>query len=154
MEEKLQQFSQRTPLMPMLAYDNATEAIKWYRNAFAAEETARLTSPDGKVGYAEIKFGKAVVSMSDVWPGYNHTPQSLGGSTVVLNLYVDDVDEFCARAVAAGAKQVLPVQDQFYGDRSGRLEDPFGHVWIIATHQEDVSFDEMQKRFDAMCDEN
>ena len=139
--------------MPMLACDDASAALDWYRDAFGAEEVARLVGPDGKIGYAEIKIGEATLSVSDVWPGYNHTPKSLGGWTVVLNLQVEDVDAFCARAVAAGANQVLPVDDQFYGDRSGRIEDPFGHVWIIATHREDVSFEEMQKRFDAMCGE-
>jgi len=139
--------------MPMLVFDNATEAIDWYCQNFGAEEVGRLTGPDGSIGYAELKIGAAAISVSDLWPGYNHTPKSLGGWTVVLNLYVDDTDAFCARAVAAGATQLISVDDQFYGDRSGRVEDPFGHVWIISSRKEDVSFEEMQKRFDVMCGE-
>jgi PhnB protein len=133
----------------MLAYHDAAGAIEFYRQAFGALELARLTEPDGKISHAEIVVGEARVMIADEYPGYNHTPEELGGSTVVLHLYVPDVDSFVARAVAAGATLLIPVKDQFYGDRAGRIQDPFGYVWIVATHVEDVTVDEMQQRFSA-----
>lgn len=139
----------RQALTPMLAYRDAAGAIEFYKQAFGALELARLTEPDGKISHAEIVIGEARVMLASEYPGYNHTPEELGGSTVVLHLYVPDVDSFVNRAVAAGATLLIPVKDQFYGDRSGRIQDPFGYVWIVATHVEDVTADEMQQRFSA-----
>lgn len=138
-------------LLPMLSYENATEAIAWYVTALGAVESSRLTSPDGKIGYSELRIGEARVAVSDVWPGFNRTPAELGGTPVVLNLYVENVDALFAQAIAAGGKELIAVQDQFYGDRCGRLQDPFGYIWILSTRVEEVSVEEMQKRFDAMC---
>jgi PhnB protein len=106
-----------------------------------------IPGPDGKVGHAEIKIGKAVVMLADEFPEMSHkSPQSLGGSPVSMMVYVPDVDQFVERAVAAGAKVVRPVENKFYGDRSGSLEDPFGHQWHFGTHIEDVPPDELAKR--------
>lgn len=135
---------------PMLAYASAAEAIEFYKKAFGAEELFRLVESSGKVAHAEIRIGHGVVMLSDVYPKYNRTPQELGGTTVVLHLYVADVDQFAARAVTAGAKLAIPIQDQFYGDRSGRLEDPFGYIWMIGTRKEGVSPQEMQRRYDEL----
>jgi PhnB protein len=111
----------------------------------------RLAGPDGKIGHAEIKIGAAPIMLADEFPDMGVlSPQSLGGSPVSIHLYVEDVDALASQAVAAGAKVLRPVEDQFYGDRAGKLEDPFGHVWWIATHKEDVSFEEIQKRAAAL----
>jgi PhnB protein len=136
---------------PGLAVRNAAAAIEFYQTAFGATEVMRLTDNHGKIGYAEIEIGDARVTLADENPQYNHSPQSLGGVTAIIHLYVEDADAFVAQAVAAGAKVVFPVADQFYGDRSGRIEDPFGHVWIVAMPQEDVAPEEMQRRFLALC---
>lgn len=135
---------------PHLCVRDAASAIEFYSKAFGATELFRLTDPSGKIGHAEVRIGKALLMLADENPEYgNRSPESLGGSPVNISLYVEDVDEVARRAVAAGAKLLIPVADQFYGDRSGRLEDPFGHVWIISTHKEDVSPEEVQKRFAA-----
>lgn len=132
---------------PYLAVKGATAAIEFYTKAFEAKEIARFPMPDGRIGHAEIRIGDAIVMLSDESPEMGHrSPQALGGSPVQMHLYVVDVDDVVKRAVAAGAKLVRPVRDQFYGDRSGVIHDPFGHVWNIATHIEDVSPDEMQRR--------
>jgi PhnB protein len=135
---------------PALIIRGAAEAIEFYKRAFGAVEVMRLADPAGKVAHAEIRIGRALVMLAEEHPAFNRSPQTLGGSSVILALYVDDVDAFATRAVAAGAKVVFPVKDQFYGDRSGRLEDPYGHLWAVATHVEDVPPEEMQRRFDAM----
>lgn len=137
-------------LMPMLAYDDAAAAIDWYVAAFGAVETARLVGPDGGIGFASIQIGEAVIAVSNVFPGFSTTPAALGGCSVVLNLKVADVDAFFACALAAGAKELIPVADQFYGERAGRLQDPYGHVWIVATAVEELSAEEMQRRFGEM----
>lgn len=137
-------------LTPYLTVRDAARAIEFYKQAFAAKELGRLKDPSGKIVHAEIRIGDSPVMLAEESPEWgNHSPQSLGGTTVTIHLYVEDVDAVAARAVAAGAKVLIPVADQFYGDRSGRLADPFGHVWVIATHKEDVSPQEMQKRFEA-----
>ncbi len=136
---------------PLLAVQDATRALEFYKQAFGATEVMRLTETSGKIAHAEILLGEARIMIADEHPQYNASPQSLGGSTVTINLYVEDVDARVSQAVAAGAKLLDPVQDQFYGDRSGRLADPFGHLWILATHREDVPPEEMQKRFAAFC---
>ncbi len=136
---------------PRLIVRDASGAIEFYKKAFGATELMRLKMPDGRIGHAEIRIGDSRIMIADDIPEYGHrSPQSLGGSPVVIYLYVEDVDAVARQAVAAGAKLLIPVSDQFYGDRSGRLADPFGHIWIISTHKEDVSAEEMQKRLDAL----
>ena len=135
---------------PYLTVKDAARAIEFYKRAFDATESMRVAAPEGKVGHAEIKIGDSIIMLADEFPEWgNRSPQSLGGSTVGLCLYVKDVDSVFARAVAAGAQVSKPVEDQFYGDRSGTVTDPFGHVWTIATHTEDVSPEEMQRRAEA-----
>jgi PhnB protein len=131
---------------PYLIVDGAEEAIRWYGQALGAVEVMRLPMGD-KIGHAEIKIGDSHVMISDEWPDYGKLgPKTRGGSTCGLMVYLDDVDEAFERAVAAGATVEQPVQDQFYGDRSGSVTDPFGHSWTLATHIEDVAPDEMQRR--------
>ena len=134
-----------------LAIKNAARALEFYEKAFAATVRYTLLMPDGRVGHAEISLGDSIVMLSDEFPEYGgKAPEALGGSPVSIHLYVDDVDAFFKRALAAGARERKRVEDQFYGDRSGQLEDPFGHLWWVATHKEDVAPDEMQKRVRAM----
>ena len=131
---------------PYLIVDGAEEAIRWYGQALGAVEVMRLPMGD-KIGHAEIKIGDSHVMISDEWPDYGKLgPKTRGGSTCGLMVYLDDVDDAFERAVAAGATVEQPVQDQFYGDRSGSVTDPFGHSWTLATHIEDVAPDEMQRR--------
>ncbi len=138
-------------ITPYLICRDAAKAIEFYTAAFNAMELMRLSSPDGKIGHAEIKIGDSPVMLADEFPDYNAIgPQTLGGTTFGILLYVDDCDALFAQAIAAGAKQERPLTDQFYGDRSGTVIDPFGHKWTIATHKEDVSPEEMNKRFAAM----
>ena len=114
-------------------------------------ETLRIADPSGKIGHAEIKIGEATIMLADEFPEMGfRSPQAFGGSPVTIHLYVADVDTLFSQAVAAGAKAVEPVEDKFYGDRAGKLEDPFGHVWYIATHKEDIAPEEVQKRAAAM----
>lgn len=134
-------------ITPYLSVKGAAEAIEFYKKAFGAIEMMRLAGPDGTLGHAEIKIGDALIMLADEYPDYgNLSPRTLGGSSVRLHMYVEDVDAFFEKALAAGAKVLIPVADQFYGDRSGRLEDPFGHVWLVSTHVEDVAPDEMERR--------
>jgi PhnB protein len=134
---------------PYLIIKNAVRAIEFYKQAFGATEIFRMADPDsGHVGHAEIKIGDSPVMLADEHPEIGFVgPQTLGGSTVSISLYVEDVDSLFERAIHAGAKELRPVQNQFYGDRSGTLQDPYGHIWNIATHIEDISPEEMQKRF-------
>ncbi|HEX3282455.1 MAG TPA: VOC family protein [Pyrinomonadaceae bacterium] len=134
-------------ITPYLSVKGAADAIEFYKKAFGATELMRLPGPNGTLGHAEIKIGNALVMLADEFPEYgNLSPKTLGGSAVRLHMYVEDVDAFFEKAVAAGAKVLIPVADQFYGDRSGRLEDPFGHVWLVSTHVEDVEPGEMERR--------
>jgi len=136
---------------PYLTVKNAAAAIEFYKKAFGATELFRLGSPDGKIGHAEIKIGEAVIMLSDEYPARNVLgPETLGGSPVTIHLYVEDVGAVAKNAVDAGAVSERPVADQFYGDRGGKIIDPFGHRWWIATHIEDVSPEEMKKRADAL----
>jgi PhnB protein len=132
---------------PYLIVKDAARAIEFYKEAFAATELMRLADPSGKIGHAEIKIGNSPLMLADEFPemGYRG-PQSLGGTPVSILLYVEDVDARFQQAIAAGAKEMRAVKDQFYGDRSGTLVDPFGHVWTIATHKEDLSDEEIAKR--------
>ena len=136
---------------PYLIIQGAAAALDFYKKAFNAAETVRMAQPDGKIGHAEMRIGDSCIMLADEAPqmGYRG-PKALGGSPVSLVLYVEDVDAVVARAVAAGAKITQPVEDKFYGDRNGTIEDPFGHVWTIATHTEDLSPEEMKKRMAAM----
>lgn len=134
-------------LTPYLIVDRAAEAIEFYRKAFGASERMRMPAPDGKIGHAEIEIGDSRVMLADEFPEMGvRGPKAIGGTPVRLHVYVEDVDVVVSRALAAGAKQVRAVEDQFYGDRSGGFEDPFGHVWHVATHIEDVAADELQRR--------
>jgi PhnB protein len=132
---------------PYLSIKGAAEAIEFYKKAFGATETMRLPGTEGRVGHAEIKIGKANIMLADEYPEMGFlSPTSLGGSPVTIHLYVEDVDALARQAEAAGAKVLRPVADQFYGDRGGKFEDPFGHLWHFATHKEDVTPQEMQRR--------
>jgi PhnB protein len=132
---------------PYLIVKGGADAINFYKRAFGAVELMRMASPDGRIGHAEIKIGDSVMMLADEHPEMGHrSPQSLGGAGVSLMVYVDKVDEVFRQAVASGAKELQPLKNQFYGDRSGTLEDPFGHQWTLATHIEDVAPDEMRRR--------
>jgi PhnB protein len=132
---------------PYLSVKDAARAIEFYKNAFGAREVMRMPQPDGKIGHAEVRIGEAPIMLADEFPEMNfRSPQSIGGTPVNILVYVNDVDKLVDQAVAAGAKLLRPVADQFYGDRLGVLEDPFGHSWSFATHIEDVSPEEMNKR--------
>jgi PhnB protein len=134
-------------VVPYLCVDGASAAIEFYRHVFGATERMRIPEPDGKLGHAELEIGTAVIMLSDEFPNLDvRAPKTIGGTPVTMSLYVDDVDGVFARAVAAGATALRPVKDEFYGDRTGRFEDPFGHRWSIATHIEDVSPQEMAER--------
>ena len=136
---------------PYLAIKDAVKALEFYKKAFGATESYKLLMPDGRLGHAEIRLGDSLIMMADEFPEYGgKAPTTLGGSPVSIHLYVEDVDAFFKKALAAGAKERKPVMDQFYGDRSGQLEDPFGHLWWVATHKEDVAPDELEKRAAAM----
>ncbi len=137
-------------ITPYLIIDGAARALEFYKRAFGAVEKFRMSGPDGRVGHAEIQIGDSHLMLADEHPERNiRGPVSIGGNSVSLLLYVKDVDAQFMKAIEAGAKEKMPVQDQFYGDRSGTLTDPFGHVWTIATHKEDVSHEEMQRRIEA-----
>ncbi|HJR07603.1 MAG TPA: VOC family protein [Pyrinomonadaceae bacterium] len=134
-------------ITPYLYVRDAVRAIEFYKEVFGATELTRFDAPDGKVAHAEIKIGDSLVMLSDEALEMDaRSPQTIGGTPVGLLLYVEDVDAVAASAVSAGAKLVEPLEDKFYGDRMGKLEDPFGHSWAIATHKEDVSPEEMEKR--------
>jgi PhnB protein len=139
---------------PYLSINGAAKALEFYRKAFGAEELLRMPMPDGKVGHAEIQIGSSRIMLADEFPNMPEavakSPKSLGGTSFGICLYVPEVDAAFQRAVDAGATVKRPVQEQFYGDRSGVIEDPFGHIWTIASHVEDVSPEEMQKRMAAM----
>lgn len=136
---------------PYLIVKGAAEAIEFYKRAFGATELLRMADPKGRVGHAEIRIGDSVIMLADEYPEMGHRgPRSLGGSSVSILLYLEDVDTVFERALKAGARAQRPVQNQFYGDRSGTLEDPFGHVWTIATHVEDVPEEELKRRAEAV----
>lgn len=132
---------------PYLIVNGAARALDFYKKAFGATEVMRMTQPDGKVGHAEIRIGDSVVMMADEFPERGiRSAESYGGSPISLMVYVDDVDTLFPQAIAAGGKELSPVSDQFYGDRSGILQDPFGHTWSIATHKEDLTPEQIQQR--------
>jgi len=132
---------------PYLILSGASEAIAFYKKALGAEEVLRLADPGGKVHHAEISIGDSRIMLADEHPEIQAlSPKTVGGSPVSIHLYVEDVDRAIERAVAAGAKLVRPVADQFYGDRTGGIEDPFGYRWFIATHKEDLTIEEIRRR--------
>lgn len=132
---------------PYLIIKGAAGAIEFYKRSFGAVELMRMPRPDGKIAHAELRIGDSPIMLADenLEMGYR-SPHSLGGAGINLMLYVDQVDDSFRRALAGGAKELQPVKDQFYGDRSGTLQDPFGHTWTIATHVEDISPEEMRRR--------
>ena len=135
---------------PYLAIKGASDAIEFYKKAFGATETMRMPRPDGRIGHAEIMIGKAHIMLADEHPEIGFLgPLTQGRTPVTIHIYVEDVDALAAQAEASGAKVLRAVADQFYGDRIVMFQDPFGHVWSFATHKEDVSNEEMQKRMAA-----
>ncbi|MGB7948259.1 MAG: VOC family protein [Candidatus Binatia bacterium] len=137
---------------PYLSVQGAADAIGFYKKAFGAKEVMRMPGPGGTIGHAEIQVADSRIMLADEFPEMNfRSPRSVGGTPVNLHLYVPDVDKVVKKALAAGAKSLRPVADQFYGDRGGTVEDPFGHVWHIATHIEDVPMKELKKRAAAMA---
>lgn len=136
---------------PYLIIKGAADALDFYKRAFGAEECVRMPMPDGRIGHAEIRISESMIMLADEFPEMGaRGPQTLGGTSVGICLYVPNVDALFNQAIAAGGKIERPLQDQFYGDRSGTLIDPFGHKWTIATHIEDVSPEEMAQRMAAM----
>jgi PhnB protein len=132
---------------PYLSIAGAAQGLDFYKKAFGAREIMRIESPGNKIGHAEIEISGSRVMIADEFPEMGFRgPKSYGGSPVHIHLYVEDADKTAEQAVAAGAKVIRAVANQFYGDRSGSIEDPFGHVWHIATHQEDLTPEEMQQR--------
>ena len=138
-------------ITPYLTTRNTSEAIKFYKSAFAAKEIGRLVMPDGGIAHAEIQIGDSKIMISEESEDWgNLSPQALNGSPINLCIYVEDVDAVFTQALAAGATTLKEVEDQFYGDRMGSLTDPYGHIWSIMTRLEDLMFDEMQTRMEAM----
>jgi PhnB protein len=138
-------------IIPYLSIKGAADAIEFYKKAFGASESMRVAQPDGRIGHAELQLGDSRIMLADEFPDMNfRSPLSMGGSPVHIHLYVESVDTVVGRAVSAGAKVIRPVQDQFYGDRTGTVADPYGHVWHVATHTEDLSAEEIGKRATAM----
>jgi PhnB protein len=137
---------ERHNITPHLVVRGAGKAIDFYKRAFGAEERVRMDDPGGKVMHAEIKIGDSFVMIADEYPGMGNPAPSKEGSPVVLNLFTDDVDALWKRATDAGAKVTMPLANQFWGDRYGQLQDPFGHAWALGQHVEDVGPEEMRRR--------
>ena len=136
---------------PYVIVHDAKQAIAFYQQAFGATEVLRLSAPDGSIGHAEIQIGDSRIMLADEMPEMGiRSPKTIGGSATSLMVYVPDVDGLFEQAIAAGGTVLRPVADQFYGDRSGTLEDPFGHSWTLATHKENLSHDTVQERFMSM----
>jgi len=132
---------------PYLCIDGAAKAIEFYKKAFGAKERMRMDAPGGKIGHAEIVIGDSIIMMADEFPEMDfRSPKARGGTSVTLHIYVKNVDQAFPRAIEAGASVKQAVKNQFYGDRSGTLEDPFGHIWHLSTHVEELSMKEIRKR--------
>jgi PhnB protein len=139
-------------VMPYLCVEGASAAIEFYRMVFGAVERMRVIEPDGTLGHAELDIGAAVIMLSDEFPDVGvRAPRTVGGTPVMISLYVEDVDAVFARAIGAGAAVLRPIQNQFYGDRTAQFEDPFGHRWIVASRIEDVSPEEIANRAAVMA---
>lgn len=138
-------------LAPAIAVTNGAQAIEFYKKAFGAEERYRLIDPEsGRIGHAELTINGALLMLSDEYPQFNKTPETLGGVSAKFLLMFPDVDAAFARAVDAGAEVVIPLSNQFYGHRDGRVRDPFGHEWLLSQMVEEISPEEMQRRWDGM----
>lgn len=136
---------------PYLVVKDGVKMLEFYKAAFGAQELNRLVLPDGRLGHAEIRIGDSVIMMADEFPEYGgKSPQTLGGTAVCIHIYVADVDALFKQALEAGAREKTAVTDQFYGDRSGQIEDPSGHLWWIATHKEDIAPEELQRHVNSM----
>jgi PhnB protein len=136
-----------TSITPYLTVDDGKRAIEFYERAFGATERGRMAAPDGRIAHAELQIGDAVVMLSDSFPQFEaRTPKDLGGTTVGIFLFVEDVDSVVQGAAGAGATITMEPEDQFWGDRLGRITDPFGHVWLIATRVEDLTPEEIEAR--------
>ena len=135
-------------ITPSLVVKDAAKAIDFYKKALGAQELMRMGAPGGKIGHAELKIGDSIIFVNDEFPnmGATKSPQTLGGCTCSLNLYVPNVDDVFKQAISAGAKETMPVADMFWGDRYGTFTDPFGFVWGVGTHKEDLSAEELEKR--------
>lgn len=134
---------------PYLIIKGAANAIDFYKRVLGAKELMRIPAPGGKIGHAELTIGDSHIMLSDEHPEMGHrSPQTIGGTGVSLMVYLERVDEIFKQALAAGAKELQPVKDQFYGDRSGTFQDPFGHVWTVSTHVEDVPPEELSRRME------
>lgn len=140
---------------PSLVCTPCADAIEFYKRAFGAEEIGpRMTGPDGSVGHAEIRIGDSVIMLADEWPGGpTQSPTTLGGTTAALFIYTDDVDALWEQAIAAGAEEVFPLELQFYGDKSGRVRDPFGHTWGLGQQVEKVDDEELRRRMAAFYED-
>ena len=140
---------------PSLSFKGANAAIIWYKNVFGAKEKMRLDGADKKVMHAELSIGDSLIFLADENPQMeNKTPQSTNGNSVNLHVYVEDIDETIKKAVQNGATLVMPAEDMFYGDRVGRVDDPFGYAWVLATHVKDVSDTEVRRKADEMAQEH
>lgn len=132
---------------PYLCVDGAKAAIEFYSSVLGARERMHMPGPDGKIGHAELELGDSLIMLADEFPEMGvRGPKAVGGTPVMISIYVEDADAVVDAAVAAGATALRPVENQFYGDRTGQFEDPFGHRWSVATHVEDVPPEEMEKR--------
>jgi PhnB protein len=137
---------------PYLVVGGASDAIDFYSRVLGAKERMRMDGPDGKVGHAELQIGDSVIMLADEFPDMQAVgPKTVGGTPVSIHVYVEDVDKTFEQAVKAGAKELQPLENKFYGDRSATFEDPFGHQWTVSTHVEDIPPDEMAKRAAAMA---
>jgi PhnB protein len=138
-------------LFPYLRVKDAGQAIEFYKRAFGAVEKFRLTEPSGRIGHCELLFGSTTLMLSEEYPEYGLLgPQSIGGTSISIHLHLDDADAAIQRAVSAGATVLRPASDAFYGERSGTVRDPFGHEWMLGHNIEDVTPEEMQRRYDEL----
>jgi PhnB protein len=141
-------------ITPALAIRNAGRAVSWYKKVFGAQEIMCLKNPDGTIAHAELRISGSSLMLAEENPEYNQSPETLNGTAVILSLYVPDADIVVSQAVNEGAEIIFPLQDQFYGDRSARIRDPFGYLWIISSIREEITSDEVNRRFKDMTSQN